>query len=181
MLALALLGILTTLAVPTFALFFQHAEADVRSSQLLRAINLTRSAAIFQHTRVRLCSSLNQTTCSGSWQDGLLIITATQVLYSLIGAPTTGILHWRTFPQQRAFLEYLPSGLSNMQNGTFWFCQKNAIYPAWAIIINHTGRPRLVHPNQQNKILVTDGKPLYCQHFSPPLRPAASNHNVPHN
>ncbi len=157
---LCIIAILSTLGIISLQSFQQKSQADVIKSQLLRAIQLTRSEAILRNEKIILCHSRDQETCAGSWQDGFIVKSATRVLHVFQAFSANGILYWRAFPLDRAELEFLPTGVPHAENGTFWFC--TATNPAWAMVLNKAGRVRVVYPNQQGVILDPKGILLTC-------------------
>jgi type IV fimbrial biogenesis protein FimT len=160
LIVLSIIAILSTLGIISIQSFQQKSQAEVIKSQLLRAIQVTRSEAILRNEKIILCHSHDQKTCSGSWQEGFIVKSASRVLHVFQSFFTNGTLHWRAFPLDREELEFLPTGVPHAENGTFWFC--TAKNPAWAMILNKAGRVRMVYPNQQGIILDPKGILLVC-------------------
>lgn len=142
--------------------FWQKTQAEVLQSQLFNAISLTRSEAIVHHDKIILCGSLDQATCSDQWQSGYIIKTDNEIIYHFQNLSVKGKLYWRSFPDNKQQLEFMPDGLPNSENGTFWFCCVDAVEPVWAIILNKSGRPRVVYPDSDGNIKDSKGKSLVC-------------------
>ncbi|MEO8400401.1 MAG: GspH/FimT family pseudopilin [Gammaproteobacteria bacterium] len=162
LITLSLIAIISLITIPSLKTFTQKSKQQILLSNLLHAISLTRSEAIANHERAMLCHSSDQQTCGGEWQDGFLITTTERVLHSFQVISADGSLHWRAFPLSREWLEFLPSGLTNAEHGTYWFCQNTVSYPVWAIVINRVGRVRVIVPDKDNKMIDAAGNNLEC-------------------
>lgn len=162
LITLFIVMILLAFFIPSEAIFYSKARDEVMSSQLLRALNLARSAAVTRGEIITLCKSNNQKTCAGDWQDGYIIYTDNKILYSFHNSVNKGVLRWRAFPKHADDIQYLPSGMLRIENGTFWYCQKGIKKPRWAIVINMSGRARVVYPDKMGNIEVNLEKELNC-------------------
>jgi type IV fimbrial biogenesis protein FimT len=145
------MSIVLVIAIPSQKNLLTQSKSDVIRLQLVRAINLTRHEAILRGEKVTLCSSANQTTCSGRWKEGYLIVSHEKVIYTFLNPANTGELYWRAFPNHQTQLDYLPSGELASENGTFWYCLPVAKNPSWAIVLSQSGRAREVVPNQKRE------------------------------
>ncbi|EKD53865.1 MAG: type 4 fimbrial biogenesis protein FimT [uncultured bacterium] len=163
LIALTILAILTAIAIPALNLFKEYAEEDTLHSQLLRAIHLARTEAIARNTHVLLCGSSDHHTCVSQWNNAWLISTIDgHMIYLFQNLMMNGTLHWRAFPLNHTSLEFLPSGLPNAENGTFWFCHEKTNHAVFAIVLNQSGRVRTVYPNAEGEILDDKGVALVC-------------------
>lgn len=153
-------AILAICIVPAYKIFLDRSDHQAASMQLLRAISLARTEAISLGVPVILCGSNNLQTCTNHWRDGYIIRSQEKVLFVFQHA-TKGILHWRG-SLGLLYLKFLPTGLLNREDGSYWYCLPEAKYPAWAIVINHPGRSRLVHPDQNGKIRDSKRKEFVC-------------------
>lgn len=71
---IAIVGILVSVAVPSFRSMLEDNEIVTQTNTLVTALNLARSEAIRQGRTATVCISSNQTSCTGSnWKDGWLI------------------------------------------------------------------------------------------------------------
>jgi prepilin-type N-terminal cleavage/methylation domain-containing protein len=161
MIVLMIAGILLAIAVPSYQIFVKKSSQQVLSSQLLRAIELTRHEAIAKGVPVTLCKTENQTACGGDWQSGYLVKTDEHVLYAFRNQTHEGKIYWRGSFGDEA-LQFSPSGFSDAENGTFWFCEKDEKNPAWAIVVNQAGLSRLLSQNARGKIIDDHGVALKC-------------------
>ena len=131
------------------------------AEQLRLSIDFARNEAIVRDVPVILCKSRNQKECSGEWQDGYIILAEKKIIFGFKNTIQNGIMHWRS-SLNHPYLEFMPSGISVQENGTFWYCLKNAENPAWAIAINKAGRARISYPDPSGEIIDEKGKLLAC-------------------
>ncbi|MBM6549672.1 GspH/FimT family protein [Marinomonas ostreistagni] len=118
-----------------------------QSQTLLRGIERARTLAISSGQSVMLCGGR---ACNGAWSDALYLTYATggTPLWRKEFAAQTRI-NWQGFPQQRDYIEFLPTGLASYQNGSFYICLEQS--HAQRVIINQSGRAYLDAPNYAAK------------------------------
>jgi len=167
--SLTIIAILTAITLPVARNFISRTQDEILQKQLLRSIESAKFEAQARHAVVALCKSNNQTTCGGEWDNGQLIfldenadgvIQRNKQIITVVQASHHGSIHWRSFPRYQNYLSFLPSGLMNSNNGSFWHC--HAASAMWAIIINKAGRARVVYPDKSGVIKGPRGKPLMC-------------------
>lgn len=110
-----------------------------QSHILLHGIERARTLAINSGQSVMLCGDR---ACKDAWSDALYLT------YAAGGSPiwrsefTAGTrVSWQGFPQQRKYIEFLPTGLASYQNGSFYICLEQS--HAQRVIINQSGRAYL--------------------------------------
>lgn len=145
LLVLTLITILSVISFTSLTTLWHTSQAEVLSSKLFNVLHFARSEAIAHQEPVFLLP-INQ-----HWEKGFILKTASQILRTFPATMAQGQLHWRSFPLNRQYLEFLPDGLLYAQNGTFWFCLKNATKPAWSITINKSGRAKM-HDTQVEEL-----------------------------
>jgi type IV fimbrial biogenesis protein FimT len=76
MFALAVLGILVALAVPSFTGASLSSRLSAIANDLHASVQIARSEAIKSNTTVTLCTSTNGTDCaaSGDWEQGWIVL-----------------------------------------------------------------------------------------------------------
>jgi type IV fimbrial biogenesis protein FimT len=158
----AIATILLVFSIPQFEDIYQRSHNKALLSQLLRIIKLACSTAIMTGKKVILCNSRDQKTCSGNWQDGYVVLSGDKVVFTSHSSTQKGSLHWRAFPFYLTYLEFLPSGLPNFQNGTFWYCSAASGKPVWAVMLSQSGRAREVYPEATGDIKDEKDKALNC-------------------
>jgi len=154
LIVISLISIITTITITSQKYLFQSSTTKTAAAQLLHAIQIARNQAIIKNKPVILCKT-------GEWQNGYIIKMQSKKLYIFSNSIPDGIIHWRAFPSHREDLEFLPTGYSRIENGTFWLCFKSKKSPAWAIMLNQAGRARMIYPDQKGNIY--DGKQMLIQ------------------
>lgn len=71
--SIAVLGIVLALAVPSFDGVVARSKLRAVANDLAASAYLARSEAIKRNAVVRLCSSSDGSTCSGTWNDGWIV------------------------------------------------------------------------------------------------------------
>lgn len=142
--SLGIAFILLMLIIPSQRNNINKAVVEVVKLQLLQAVHLAQSEAIARGEIVTLCQSADQSTCSGRWKHDYIILSGGKVVYSFMNPKNEGELYFRAFPVHQSQLDYLPSGRLKAENGTFWYCLPHAKFPSWAIVLNQSGRARIM-------------------------------------
>jgi len=71
---IAVLAILTTLAVPAFTQLLQNNRLDAQANEMVASFQFARSEALKRGVRVQVCPSANGTSCGGGWNDGRIAV-----------------------------------------------------------------------------------------------------------
>jgi type IV fimbrial biogenesis protein FimT len=123
MMTLAVAAILLTLVAPSYRSMVQNNRAATQTNSLVTALNFARSEAVKRGSRVSICASSNQTSCSDSsdWATGWIVFTdnsgapdsldAGDTLLRVAGALTGSTALVSTSGEQ--FLQYLSNGQIN--------------------------------------------------------------------
>lgn len=158
---LAILGILATAAVPGFVTLRQNAERTRAVNAFVHAVFLARSEAIKRQGVVALCKSANGNRCDngvGNWSNGWLVfhnLDRDEPAQIDSGEPVL----WRSQPWSRGQITSNRTTFSfrpvtqGAVNGTIVFCDERGGTEARALIISHTGRPRVSKRNASNQPL----------------------------
>lgn len=120
-------------------------EARMVLSRLITLIHYARSEAIRMGRKVIICKSRDAYRCSGNWSDGQIVFVDEQKPHVLVafGAVKQGKLSFRAF-QSSDFLRFMPNGATFEQNGSFIYCVNQTTKPAWTLIVEKSGRLRVV-------------------------------------
>jgi len=70
LLAIAVLAILTTLALPAFTQFIANNRLAAEANELVASFQYARSEAVKRGLPVQICSSADGTACGGDWNQG---------------------------------------------------------------------------------------------------------------
>lgn len=85
---LSLVAILATVGVPNFANFIANNRLTAQANELVTSLNLARSEAIKRSSRVSVCRSNNNTSCSGTWNDGWIVFVDANTAGTVDGTDT---------------------------------------------------------------------------------------------
>lgn len=158
---LAMVAILSTVAVPNLARFIRNSERAAAVNDFLHAIYFARTEAIKRGTVVSLCNTVDGERCANdaaNWSSGWMVFVNTDHDDLPVRDPGEPILRrYAGWPRGRiasnrkafSFRAYNQSTV----NGTIVFCPAGYSHDARAIIISHTGRPRLSSKDAEGKAL----------------------------
>jgi type IV fimbrial biogenesis protein FimT len=85
---ISIAAILAVLAVPTFNSIALSSKLNSIASSFMTSAQVARSEAIKRNSTVTLCASSDGTTCSGSWQNGWVVLAGTSVISSQAALPS---------------------------------------------------------------------------------------------
>jgi type IV fimbrial biogenesis protein FimT len=160
--ALAVVAVLAALAAPSFQTLHSNSRRTAVVNGFLHTVFLARSEAIKRAQVVSVCRSSDGRRCEPGvdWSSGWIVFVnrdrdepperdaADELIFSSGGWPGGSITSNR-----RAY-SFRPVSQSGV-NGTIVFCDARGSAHARAIIISHTGRPRVAQRD-------ADDKPLRC-------------------
>lgn len=159
---ISIAAILAITAIPSFSALRQNAERSRAVNAFMHAIFLARSEAIKRNGVVALCKSIDGGRCSndtGNWSNGWLVfdnLDHDEPAQIDGGEPILlryqGWQHGLISSNRRTF-SFRPT-TQGAVNGTMVFCDERGNSEARAIIISHTGRPRVSNRDASNKPLV---------------------------
>lgn len=163
MIALSIVAILGSIAVPSFNEIRYNSERAAAVNSFVHAVYLARSEAIKRGGIVTLCKSADGQTCAPravSWNCGWIVFAngdandppqrdpEEPLLHAYPGWPAGRIASNRESYSFRPFTQ-------RVVNGTLVFCDPRGDAQARAVIISHTGRPRVSQRDASNR-------PLQC-------------------
>lgn len=106
--AIAILAVLMTVAVPSFQTFIVSNRVSAFSDHLYASLLLTRSEAIKRNGHVMICRSSDGASCTGSWNEGWIVFADRDG----DGTPSTSEMIFKTGSQNGNFsLSGLPNSL----------------------------------------------------------------------
>ena len=160
--ALAVCAVLASLAAPSFQTLYRDGRRTAAVNGFLHTVFLARSEAIKRGEIVSVCHSSDGQRCDPGvdWSMGWIVFVnrdrdepperdaAEPLIFSSTGS--SGVL----ITSNRRGYSFRPVTQA-VVNGTIVFCDARGSTQARAIIISHTGRPRVAQ-------LDADGKPLRC-------------------
>ena len=153
LMVMTLIAIFATSAIALSQHLFASTKSKHISNQLLTALYFTRMSAIERGETTSLCASEDGSHCSNNWSTGQLVFldpkrqgyisSANQILRFFPILDHHVQITWRGFPN-RSTIQFLPTGFTREQNGTFYYCpdQPDLTYSK-RIILSKTGRVRI--------------------------------------
>lgn len=139
---LAILSILLVLAIPSGQHLLIQNRTITHINTFLGALNYARSEAISRNEKLKFCKSADYEKCGGKWRDGQILLDAKKnVLRVFLGLPKKDDLAWDSSTGLDDFLVWLPTGYTNSQRGTFYYCAGNHnVADSRRIVLLDTGR-----------------------------------------
>ncbi len=150
---MTLIMITSLLVLPVWHDKLQYEGMMSHINQLYVSLNYARRQSIARGYTVTVCGSSGLKQCDGQWSAGHIVFVdkdkSGQVkddfdLLRVKAAPNHyGTWTWKSF-QQHPYLQFLPSGFTRRQNGTFIYCPNNGdIKFASALVVSQSGRVRV--------------------------------------
>jgi type IV fimbrial biogenesis protein FimT len=151
LLAIALLGIVTGFAVPSFRALQLDTERSAQLNRFVQSIHLARSEAMKRNGVVSLCPSRDAASCATAgtgWESGWIMFhnqdrdapavrDADETIVQVYAPWERGQLRGN-----RATLSFRSFGQSGV-TATYTFCDARGDEAARAVIVSQTGRPRI--------------------------------------
>jgi type IV fimbrial biogenesis protein FimT len=144
---IVVIGILVLLALvslPRLHTWQQHSLRKIYMYKVLTLLQFARSQAVMQQGIVTFCPSINGHDCdSRNWNGRKIVKLGEHSISQLEPVVVGSAMDWNSNLGQDQLLAFLPSGMTNGQNGTFTFCQINdgkITQDCSAIIVNLGGR-----------------------------------------
>lgn len=159
--SLAIIAILASVAAPGFNALRYSSERAAVVNSFVHAVYLARSEAIKRGQVVTICKSVDGQACAGratEWHSGWIVFVNDDgdnppqrdpdepLLQAYAGWPRGHITSNRPAYSFRAYTQAVV-------NGTLVFCNPRDSAQARAVIISHTGRPRVAQRDASNKPL----------------------------
>jgi len=150
MLAIAVLAILASLALPAFSGLHERNRITASANELVAHINLARQHAVMRGTLAVVCPSPDGRDCSGAnrWENGWIAFSdpdrngrpdAERDLLR-IGPGMPGLL---IDSAGRTRIRYQPDGSAGGSNLTIKLCDRTGHADPRAVIVSNPGRPRV--------------------------------------
>jgi type IV fimbrial biogenesis protein FimT len=161
MIVVSIMAVLGTMAVPSFTGMIRDNERAAAVNSFVHSLYLARSEAIKRGEVVSLCKSVDSKSCSNTaadWNAGWIVFVnkdrddlpvrdADEDIIQIYSGWSNG--HITSNRAAYSFRGYTQA----VVNGTVVFCDARGSSQARAIIISHTGRPRIAQKDSNNKPL----------------------------
>ena len=158
----ALLGILAALTAPAFREMGMNARRTTQVNAMLRALHLARSSAIRRAVPVVVCKSVDGRQCApaaASWSAGYIVFAnddrdsppqVDDAEEILLAQPRIERLR---VTANRNALVYWPVTMAGT-TASIVFCDERGAAAARAVIVSHTGRPRVTDKDASGRALL---------------------------
>ncbi len=154
---LAVAAILTTIALPSFRNIMANQRQSGFINEFSGILGYTRSEAIKRSAQVGICSSSNQSTCSGSatWTDGWIVWINTDESNTIKDASETLLRVGQKIKgvnlavsSSISSLIYARSGMLEPVGNTarFKFCDNRGTAYGASVDVDSVGRPSITRP-----------------------------------
>lgn len=172
MIAISIVSILFGFALPSFNDLLKRSKVKTNVARLTQTIQMSRLAAITKNVRVTLCPMGNGSSCASDWSAGYMAFIDKNgdreyndsdiLLYQFKSSDKKSRLTWRAFGVRRS-LQWLETGITNHQNGTFEFCLDNDAKLARGLFLTKAGRVRYSKDKNGDGIHEkVNGDPISC-------------------
>jgi type IV fimbrial biogenesis protein FimT len=160
MISMSIMAIIGSLAVPGFSDLMLDNSRAIAVNNFVHALYLARSESIKRGSVVSICKTLDGETCANDaqWSGGWMVFANDDRDELPVRDVGEAVIHvyegWRdgSINSNRAAYSFRPYAQS-VVNGTLVFCDRRGGAAARAIIISHTGRPRISQKDSSNKPL----------------------------
>jgi type IV fimbrial biogenesis protein FimT len=89
---ISIMAILLAVAVPSFQNVALSSKLTSQANNFVASVQLARSEAIKRNATVTLCASSDDSTCTGDWEDGWIVLAGGTVVYSQTKLPNGFVL-----------------------------------------------------------------------------------------
>ncbi|HRG49688.1 MAG: GspH/FimT family protein [Cellvibrionales bacterium] len=170
---LAILLILSTLALPSFSSIVRRSQSESLMYTLISTAQLARSSAVSRRESVVFCASTDQLSCGNDWTKGAVVFADPNnnrrvdqhepVLATLPSTPEGSQLVMRA-ALNKQHLRYMSNGMLENTAGSFIYCPAHATErDVRNLIFNRTGRMRLGYDHNRDGIPENaEGQPVRC-------------------
>jgi prepilin-type N-terminal cleavage/methylation domain-containing protein len=151
-LVLGLISVLLTIAIPRYQHAINQMHTRIVTNKILDALRFAQSHAAAANQVIVYCGSKDPAHCDGNWSLGQLILNDAngEILHRYAAIPEGGRLWWKSSLGYDDALKLAPSGFTNGQRGSFYYCPRNHPEQYGTIItIIDSGRARIVTDPQQ--------------------------------
>lgn len=137
--------ILLLAIVPAYQHLVARNKTAAVADHIIAAINVARATAIAQNQMITFCGSSDKVHCDGQWQAGQIMVDQNQQLLRVYSGMAAGDrLWWSSSLGYNNFLKLAPTGFTDGQHGSFYYCPRyNAGKYGATIIVADSGRVRV--------------------------------------
>ncbi|MDQ7050585.1 MAG: GspH/FimT family protein [Enterobacterales bacterium] len=172
LISLSIIIILAAIAIPSFDRLVERKSIQAHVENVVKTLSAARLTAVSLNQKVTLCPTDSNNNCSKNWSQGFIAFVdhngdrqlndKDEVLINHQFSDRKLTLKWRAFGYKRS-LQWLETGITNHQNGTFEFCYGKDPTNGRGIFITKAGRVRYSKDSDGDGIHENaTGKPIVC-------------------
>ena len=142
---ISIIGILAAIAAPSFNETMLIYQLRATANKLVSSAHLARGEAIKRNAVITLCASSNGTSCTGSWEQGWVVLNGS-ALISAEQALRAGFIVKEA--NSKTSLSFQPTGIGSTQ-AALTICRKTPSVGSVerVVSISLTGRPSVAKAN----------------------------------
>jgi len=170
--SLSIILILTAMAIPSFDRLIERKSVQAHLENVAKTISAARLTAVSLNQKVTLCPAGSKSECSKKWSKGFIAFVDHNGDRHINGKDEILITHqfsdrklklkWRAFGYKSS-LQWLETGITNHQNGSFEFCYGKDPTNGRGLFITKAGRIRYSKDSDGDGIHENAaGKPIVC-------------------
>lgn len=156
---LLLLGIIASIAVPSFSATLARQRQRVEIDALFHAIHLARKESIMRRRVVSICPSNDGSRCTGGkdWSTGWIVFdNADRDAPPHVDPGEPVLVNHRVSDRVQITANRssftLRATFLRATNGTLVFCDPNGTIAPRALVVSYTGRPRVAVHNAKREL-----------------------------
>lgn len=140
MVVISIVAILAAVAIPSFTESLLNNRLSTYANAFVANTHLARGEAIKRNQLVRLCASVNGTTCAGNWKDGWIVLSAGDIVIHTQQAVDANYKITDVVGVNTLFFQ--PSGVGTTQV-TLTICRETPVAGSQerVVTISATGKP----------------------------------------
>ncbi len=172
LISLSIIIILAAIAIPSFDRLVERKTIQAHIEHIAATLSAARLTAVTLNQKVTICPTDSDNNCSKDWSKGFIAFVDRngdrhlndddEILFYHQFSDRKLSLKWRGFGYKRS-LQWLETGITNHQNGSFEFCYGKDPTNGRGIFITKAGRIRFSKDTDGDGIHENaTGKPIVC-------------------
>lgn len=150
---LSVAGILLGVGIPSYQTFVKNSRISAALTELQAFVGLARSEAVSASQQVTLCASSDQSTCTGSWDQGWIIFTDLDGDRTVDSSDKDKLVKVYVGKKggnkislsgdNAGYIQFLSRGFTTASSATFTICDESKdLSMARGLIVSATGSSR---------------------------------------
>lgn len=172
MISISIISILLGGAIPSFGELINNRKIDHNLLELVQTLQLARATSIIERSKVTLCPNTQNGICGSDWSKGYIsfvdyngdrqINENDKILTQINIDDKKLVISWKAFGYKKS-LQWLSTGITNHQNGSFILCYGQDPKNARGLFITKAGRIRFSKDTNNDDIHEkATGKAIEC-------------------